>query len=191
MRPEIRRVRGQYRKAVANCGGPDDEIESPERYASSERADEVRVHARDFEVERQRAKQPENCLHEGRATRPALLRVGEVYAEEKFRARGPRDETLAVCGLVRWKNRRRRGSLSSLMNTPVSMISPIRQRFRTHSTPLRARCRARTSSASRGPSRGSARTSSSSRSRATPPVGAAGTRRATTSLPRTMSNSMP
>ena len=42
-------------------------------------------------------------------TRPALLRIGEVYAGEKFRARGCRYETLAVCELVRGRNRRRRG----------------------------------------------------------------------------------
>ena len=98
---EIGRVRGQHRKAVADCCSTDNEIESAERYSSSERADEVRVDARDFKVERQRAKQLEDCLHERRATRPTLLRIGEMHADEKFRAGGRRYETLAVCTFVR------------------------------------------------------------------------------------------
>lgn len=54
--PEIGRIRGQHRKAVVNCGGTDDQVKSSERYASPERAHEMRVDARDFKVERQRAK---------------------------------------------------------------------------------------------------------------------------------------
>ena len=59
---EIGGVRGQHRKAVADCCSTDDEIESSERYSSSERADEVRVDARDFKVKRQRVEQLEDCL---------------------------------------------------------------------------------------------------------------------------------
>lgn len=73
---------------MADCRRADDEIERAERHATSERADEVRMDARDFKVERQRAKQLEDCLHERRATRPALLRVGEMHADEQFRAGG-------------------------------------------------------------------------------------------------------
>src|ERR1700682_751967 len=57
---EIGRIRGQHRKAVANCGFADDEVESSERCSSPERAHELRVDARDFKVKRQRVEQLED-----------------------------------------------------------------------------------------------------------------------------------
>ena len=86
---------------MPDCCSTDDEIERSERHSSSERADEVRVDARDFKVEGQRAKQLEDCLHERRATGEALLRVGEMHADEKLRAGGCRYEALTVCAFVR------------------------------------------------------------------------------------------
>ena len=49
---EIGRIRGKHRKAVEDCRGANDEIESSERYASTERADQVGVDARDFKGRR-------------------------------------------------------------------------------------------------------------------------------------------
>ena len=69
---------------MADSCSADDEIESSEGDSSSERTDEVRVDARDFQVERKRAKQLENCLHERGTSSSARFGVGEVYADKKL-----------------------------------------------------------------------------------------------------------
>src|SRR5438552_17197072 len=116
--------------------------------------------ARDFKVERQRAKQLEDRLHKRRATRPALLRAGEMHADEEFRAGGRRYETLAVCGLVRGEIDGGGLPVEPDQHTGVDDQSHSTASGRILASP-RSMSRAN-SSASRGPKRGSERTSSSS-----------------------------